>query len=622
MAELIVKSEKGELKLRKSSQFVGLRTKETIQTADQQYVDKALVELGGFDIVTLKNTNNIDNELDTIREYNEVEVGTHVYYAEGSHSPMVPTGDIFIVFEDGVSIDEQAIIFDEFALLLVEQRTPDSALVRTTSLSPNPFKVMSRLQQLSLVKVAEADFDIPLDEYGSVILSDDLIEHQWHLKNDGRLPDSNHHIKAGADARIIDGWNRLGNAGKSNIKVAVIDNGFDISHPDLKDKIIKPYNAITRSSNMPQGDRRYTHGTPCASVAVAASNGNGIVGSAPNARLIPVHGTSFRDDTTERMFDYCIQNGADVISCSWGTTDPRHSLNYRKRAAIKKAATQGRGGKGAVIVYAAGNEQLDYINYYAAHPNVIAVAASNSQDKHAYYSNRGSGISVCAPSNGDWPIIAARAWWDEGHRSQSGQRKYWADGISRGDKYKHFGGTSSATPLVAGICALMLSANPDLTAAQVKSILEKTADKIGHSWEYDATGYSSKYGHGRVNADKAIAEAIRLYDKNITPPVAETEKDVSKGRGLFLFNVKRQAASGYGVQIGAFYEYGNVLIQVEKLQKRFGEKVVVSINELKGKTVYKVIVGVFANKNEASQLRSRMKNAGQDGFVRNLKDLV
>lgn len=622
MAALIVKSEKGELKLRKSSQFVGLRTKENIQTDAQNYVDKSLVQLGGFDVVTLKSNNNIDNELDAIRQYDEVEIGTHVYYAEGSKSPMVATGEVFVIFEDGVSTAEQEIVFDEFNLILVERRTPSTVLVRTTMYSPNPFKVMNQLQKLSLVKVAEADFDIPLDEYGSVILSDDLIDHQWHLKNNGRLPDSNHNIKAGADARIVDAWNRLGNPGKSNIKVAVIDNGFDANHPDLKSKIIKPYNVLSRANSVPQGNRRFTHGTPCASVAVAASNGNGIVGSAPNAKLIPIHGTSFSDEVTERMFDYCIRHGADVISCSWGTTDPRHSLNYRKRAAIKKAATQGRNGKGAVIVYAAGNEQLDYINYYAAHDNVIAVAASNSQDKHAYYSNRGAGISVCAPSNGDWPIIAARASWDEGHSSQSGQRKYWADGISRGNKYKHFGGTSSATPLVAGICALMLSANPDLTAAQVKSILERTADKIGYSWEYDSTGYSSKYGYGRVNADKAVAEAIRLYDKTVTPPPAETEEEVSSGRGLFLFDVKKQAPVGYGVQIGAFYEYGNVLIQVEQLQKQFGEKVVVSINELNGKTVYKVVVGVFNNKSDASSLRTRIKRAGKDGFVRNLKDLA
>ncbi|RMF04388.1 MAG: peptidase S8 and S53 subtilisin kexin sedolisin, partial [Bacteroidetes bacterium] len=287
-----------------------------------------------------------------------------------------------------------------------------------------------------------------------------------------------------------------------------------------------------------------------------------------------------------------------------------------------KAALQGRNGKGCVILYAVGNDNLNYVNYYAAHPDVIAVAASTSQDTHASYSNRGREVTVCAPSNGDWPIIAARASWDPGLSWETGNFRYWRDGRDRGEHYKHFGGTSSSTPLVAGICALILSANPELTAKQVKQILIKTADKIGHPSEYDSRGHSLKYGYGRVNADNAVREAIRLRDASRPQPPNEVEDKISKGQGIFLFDVRKQPAQGFGVQIGAFYDYGNVLIQAEKLQAQFGAPVVVSINELNGKTVYKVILGNWSSPDPARQLLARIKAAGLPGFLRNLKDLA
>ena len=323
------------------------------------------------------------------------------------------------------------------------------------------------------------------------------------------------------------------------------------------------------------------------------------------------------------MFEYCTNNGADIISCSWGTTDPAFSLSTVKEEVLTEAASKGRDGKGCIILYAVGNEAKDYVNYYAAHPDVIGVGACTSQDQHANYSNQGREVTVVAPSNGDWPIIAARAWWDEGVSWESGNKRFWRDGKVRGENglYKHFGGTSSSTPLVAGICALMLSVNPDLTARQVKQILMDTADKIGSPLEYDSRGHSPKYGYGRVNADKAVKEAKRLTDTGLgTEPSVDVP--IKKGRGLFVFNVKKQEPSGFGVQIGAFAEYGNVLIQAEKLQGKYDQPVIVNINELGGKTVYKIVVGAFANRSDASSLYIKMKDDGLNGFVRNLKDLV
>ena len=626
MSKLTIQSGKHALNLKKSNTLVGLKTVETVETSEQEYVEKEVIKnLGGFNVVTLNGVQNVDEQLDEVRQKQEVEIGTHVYYVEGSDRPLVATGELFIVFQTGTSQEEQAIVLDEFQLELVEQRTEDQIIVRVTSRSPNPFKVASALQEISMVKLAEPDLDTVLDEYFTAP-KDDLLDHLWQLENTGFVSDVNFRLKKGADAKVMDAWRRLGNTGSSNVVVAVIDNGFDLSHPDLKAKVYRPYDLWNQSSKLLQGDRRFTHGTPCASVAIAASNNNGIVGVAPNSKFMPISGTSFNWRATEQMFDYCVRNGADIISCSWGTTDDNFALDSIKEEAITKAARKGRNGKGCIILFAVGNDDKEFVNFYAAHPDVIAVAACTSQDEHAEYSNRGREVSVCAPSNGDWPIIAARAWWDEGIASEVGNFRYWRDGRSRGKHYKHFGGTSASTPLVAGICALMLSANPDLTAREVKQILQSTADKIGPSWEY-RNGHSRKFGYGRVNADKAVAEAMRRRDRSSgnsgssSSTTVSVEPKVTSGSGLFKFDVKRQASKGFGVQIGVYAEYGNVLIQAEKLQRQFGEDIIVNINELNGKTVYKVLVGAFSSQNNARKLLQRMKNAGVSGFIKNLADL-
>ncbi len=624
MGKYTIHSGKSVLNLKKSRKFVGIKTKKNKDFSKSNDVKKSVYKnLGGFQIVELnKDGESLDQKLDDVRRRRDVEVGTHVYVADGSKRPLIPTGEIYIVFQSNTNEEEQLLALDEFKLELIERRASNKIIAKVTKNSPNPIKVANLMEKASLVKMAEPDMDALLDHYADLIMPDDaLLDHEWHLRNSGFVVDFDKRLKKGADAKVIDAWEKIGSLGSREIVVAVIDNGFDLTHPDLKDKVYKPYDLWTQSSNLEQGDPRFTHGTPCASVAVGASNGYGITGAAPNARFMPVSGTSFSARATEEMFDYCINNGADIISCSWGTTDSAFTLNPLKEEAIAKAAREGRNGKGCIVLYAVGNDDLDYVSFYSAHPDVIAVAASTSQDVHATYSNRGREVTLCAPSNGDWPITAARAWWDEGVSWETGEYRYWRDGQSRGDKYKHFGGTSSSCPLVAGICALVLSVNPELTAKQVKELLCRTADKIGSPADYDSNGHSRKYGHGRVNAARAVQEAMRLKDAgNVV--TSEVEEHVGSGRGLFRFNVERQVSKGWGIQIGAFAEYGNVLIQAEKLQRTFSAPVVVNINELNGKTVYKVVVGAFSAKTEAKKLQGHMKELGVNGFLRNLKDLA
>ena len=602
---------KDKFKLKKSKKLVGLKTVTSRST--ESTTPKALegqqrkyTRLGGFQIFDIGNAADADKELDNLRQADEVEVGTHVYVSEDDDTPFVPNGDIYITFAEGVDAEEQAIVLDEFNLELVKQRSQSEVRASVTAKSMNPLKVANFLEKVSLVVAAKADMDSILSEYDSVAAPQEhLFKYQWHLKNTGTIPNSNpiHHINPNAEAKVMDAWNRLGNKGSSDITIAVIDMGFDLQHPDLNSRIVHAWDVWDNQPfSAPKTFR--DHGTPCAGIALARENGFGTVGVAPNSKFMPISGLGFSIRDTEVMFDHCVDKGADIISCSWGSIKPEHELDATKEDIIRQAATKGRGGKGCVILFAAGNENREVTNVYGRHPDVICVGASTSQDVHASYSNRGFEVDIVAPSNGDWPLIAPKASWDSGH---------WFDGNNLDSQYKHFGGTSAATPLVAGVCALMLTANPNLTAKQVKEILINTADKIGHPTEY-VNGHSRRYGYGRVNADKAVAEAIRYLDSGGVDTIVEPA--VASGQGLFRFSVTRQPSVGFGVQIGVFAEYGNVLIQVEKLQKVFGNQpVIVNINELGGRTVYKVLLGQFTARNEASKMLNFMQSKGFNGFV-------
>ncbi|MCB9081214.1 MAG: S8 family serine peptidase [Lewinellaceae bacterium] len=641
--EIVIPSDRGPLKLRKSKQLVGLKIAQSRGLLAEEPVAEEEIHqnIGGFQVVTLPQDNNrtLDEQLDQVRERDDVEVGTHVYYPEGSNRPLVPTGDIFFTFEEGSSAEEQGVVLDEFHLELIERRGPYEIQARVTPQSMNPLKVAAAAQESCLVKLAEPDFDTILDSYSVNLPPDGLLRHQWHLQNNGFIPDAAVRLRPGADARVVDAWNRLSSLGSSDITVAIIDNGFDLTHPDLKTKVFRPFDLWNQSPTVAQGDSRYTHGTPCASVALAAANGAGIVGVAPNARFMPVSGTSFSSAATEQMFDYCVLNGADIISCSWGTTDPAYRLNSIKIDAIARAARNGRRGKGCVILFAVGNEGGSYVNFYASHPDVIAVAASTSQDQHPSYSNIGRDVTICAPSNGDWPITAARAWWDPGWPGYQGEYRYWIDGRSRGNNYKHFGGTSSATPLVAGVCALILSANPDLTAREVKDILIQTADKIGNPAEY-TNGHSIRYGYGRVNAGRAVAEAFRRRGVTTpaptpvggtttptnqpppTPTPAPPSTPAPTTTGLFEVKVDEKPPSrGWGVQIGAYTSYDNVIGLVNQIKRQYGESVYVHVSQSGSRTIYRVIVGAYAQVSQAQNTLNRLKRGGINGFLKNLADL-
>ena len=581
-----------QLPLRKSRHLVGLRTVGTLPVAP------VIPQLGGFAVVALEAAAGIDRALDEVRQEEAVEVGTHIYFAGDDRRPIVPTGLLYCHLAAGVRPTELRPLIRHLGLEELEWQDEDTVLLSVTARSRNPLHVAATLSGLAMVDRVVPDLDVPLDQYFSEP-RDGLFGEQWCLDNDGSVPGVAHFpLKPGADARVRAAWHALGSLGSDRITIAVIDNGFDLEHPDLSSRVVHPLSVHANRTELPAGPAYGDHGTPCASIALAPANGIGIVGVAPNARLMPLHGLTYSAFLTQRMFDHCTDRGADIISCSWGTVDARFRPGRYHERAIRKATTQGRNGKGCIILFAAGNEGRDYLNYYCQLPGVIAVGASNSNDDHPSYSNRGPELSVVAPSDGGWPILAARASWDTGDRSQSGPRRYYVDGKDRGPHHKHFGGTSSATPLVAGICALLLSANPELTSAQVKAILERTADKIGPATAYDARGHSERFGYGRVNAEAAVREAARLAT-NLSP--ASPPKP----------------PTGYGIQVGAYGKPASAETVKQRLSARF--TLPLTVHEKGG--LYRVFLGEFTTAEAARSWLPELKQAGYTGFVRDLSGL-
>jgi len=338
---------------------------------------------------------------------------------------------------------------------------------------------------------------------------------QWHLKKtniNGASVDAHASVEAA--------WALSEGQGAT---IAIIDDGVDTSHQEFQSagKVIAPRD-VTRKSNDPRPGNGDNHGTACAGVACA--NGTfGASGVAPKARLIPIRLASVLGSQAEAdAFVWAAQNGADVISCSWGPpdgdwfdpTDPVHNqmvpLPDSTRLAMDFAATQGRNGKGCIILFAAGNgnESVDN-DGYASYSKVTAIAACNDKGKKSAYSDFGGAVWCAFPSNHGSPSLTPGIWTTD----RSGPVGYNSGNALKGDaagNYTNsFGGTSSACPGAAGVAALVIARNPSLRWDQVRDILKQSCDKIDTAGgNYDANGRSSLYGFGRINAKRAVELAL------------------------------------------------------------------------------------------------------------------
>ncbi len=335
---------------------------------------------------------------------------------------------------------------------------------------------------------------------------DPMLSSQWHLANDGTVTGL-----AGEDVRASQAWTTTKG---DNIRVAVIDDAIEVTHIDLAQNVVAnqsyDYRTASRGGIYPMPCvSSDSHGTAVAGL-ITARDGNATFGAgvAPRAGLVGYNAlaTSLEADIADALNRALDLNA--VYNNSWGSPDDGllHSASSAFMTAINNGITRGRAGKGAIYVFPGGNggcytsdtsgncvsENSNY-DGYTNQLGIITACATDSSGKQPYYGERGANVLVCGPSSGE--------------ASSSDIRTTALNDRSRAD----FGGTSASTPIVAGVTALMLAANPQLTWRDVQLILARTARKndVGDSeWTTGAgLNFNPKYGFGVADAASAVAAA-------------------------------------------------------------------------------------------------------------------
>lgn len=318
--------------------------------------------------------------------------------------------------------------------------------------------------------------------------SDPQYSDQWHLDNTGQAGGT-----AGNDINAPEAWDV--EFGSSDVVVAILDSGVDVDHPDLAEHLVPGWDFISGDDDPDAGGS--SHGTSCAGVAAAPAQGVGVVGACPDCLIMPIRMLGSDDETEADAVDWAVSNGAWVINNSWGPTDGTGiytPISAAMATAVDYAVGFGRDGKGVAIFWAAGNghpvDTCD-LDGFVAYPSTFAVAASSNLGLRSSYSEQCAELDFTAPSSGGSNGTAGITTTNIGGYTSS------------------FGGTSSASPLAAGVGALVLSALPDLTWDGLRSVLQASATQIDvDDGGYDADGHSLLYGYGRVDAFGALQTEI------------------------------------------------------------------------------------------------------------------
>ncbi|NVM31371.1 MAG: S8 family serine peptidase [Candidatus Helarchaeota archaeon] len=295
-----------------------------------------------------------------------------------------------------------------------------------------------------------------------------------------------------------------GYRGNSSIIVAVIDTGIDLDHPDLQANIYTNWAEVNGTPLVDDDGNGYPddehgwnfvigqndsdvsdndgHGSHCAGIIAAIDNTIGVCGIAPDVTILPLKVIETESGDLSVLayaIDYAVMMNASVISMSIGASGSTSAIN----TSISNAYAAG-----IVLVAAAGNDEAADVSYPADHPDVIAVAAVTKSNEHAPYSNYGNEIEIAAPGGYSNAIMSTD---------------------NEGD-YIGNGGTSMATPHVAGVVALIKQWNSTLTPDQIRQRINDTADDLGTPGKDDYTGA------GLINAAGCLGlPKVHTYDPTI-----------------------------------------------------------------------------------------------------------
>ena len=408
----------------------------------------------------------------------------------------VATDRLMVGFKDGA--DAKKILKDHKCKVLEQE---DNEFVVSLPADADPFDTVATLDAIYEVDYAEPDFV----NFGS---------HIARRTTGGHRSDPLEHSQYAVTITKADEAWKL-QTGDAKIKIAVLDEGVDSDHEDLAAAIVGSFDGVD-SDTFQEPKAWDAHGTACAGLAAAIhGNDKGIKGIGGGCSILAVRiafsqfeGADWttRNSWIRRAIDWSWRNGADVLSNSWGGGAPSTAITN----AFKRARTQGRNGKGAVVVVAAGNANSLH-DYPGNLDDVLTVSASNefdepktptSQDGETWWgSNFGPKIDVAAPGVHNQTT------------DNAGRDGYNKVPAPDGNYVSDFNGTSSSTPIVAGAVGLVLSAKPDLQEDEVRQLIRDTADKVG-PLPY-VGGRNDRMGHGRLNVLRAVQSVLGKREKNL-----------------------------------------------------------------------------------------------------------
>ncbi len=354
--------------------------------------------------------------------------------------------------------------------------------------------------------------------------NDPLYNFQWGLKNNGTSIQGNGTV--GADINIEPAWDIT--TGSPSIKIAILDSGIDTLHPDLVNNILPGFDALEGVSNgAPSLDLSSdAHGTACAGIVAAeADNDIAIAGVAPNCKIVPVRIFRYflvnneptpltNTNTLINAINWVETTGIDIVTSSAGLRDEDVPLLQIDTALVNSNIADtyqnGRNGKGLPMLFSSGNDNTSTVIWPAREAQTIAVGATSMCDERKnpddcstenWGADYGVGLSVCAPGV---KIATTDVQSPNGYLSNS-------------DYMLTFNGTSAACPHAAGVMALILSINNELTVSEATHILQASCDKIdGYDFNesYPSGSWNMEVGYGRINAHAAVLMAQKSVSTN------------------------------------------------------------------------------------------------------------
>ncbi|MFL2941564.1 MAG: S8 family serine peptidase, partial [Candidatus Poseidoniales archaeon] len=359
---------------------------------------------------------------------------------------------------------------------------------------------------------------------------------QWYLKNSGQ-----NNGTSDIDLNTQGAWDNYNGDG---VFIGVIDDGVDHQHPDLSPNYLSQNsfdycgNDTNAAPTDSDGDEVIDwHGTAVSGIVAGKGNNSiGISGVAYDANIVGIRliaedcTLDYSSDEAEALALNHHLDLVDIYTNSWGPSDDGSTLGEvgpLALAALEKGISEGRDGLGSIYTWANGNGRgnLDQSNKdaYANSRYTIAVGALNWQGKQTSYSEAGSNLLVSAPSHNKYDWVDPAIFTTD----ISG-----AEGANSTDYMSSMGGTSAATPMVAGVVALMLEANPTLTWRDVQHILVKTSKKVDNShpgWfeTHQGYDYNHAYGYGLVDATAAVnmAESWETIGEELVVKTGEKRVD-------------------------------------------------------------------------------------------------